>query len=47
MPYPPGMTDKNISKSESPILMKFGKIVVFEKIFDPYFFYRQWLMLKG
>ena len=37
----------NIPNSESPILMKFGTNVVFEKIFDPYFFYLQWLMLKG
>mgnify|MGYP004592166249 CR=1 FL=1 len=28
--------------------MKFGMIVAFEKLFDPYFFfYRQWLTLKG
>ena len=28
----------NISKSESPSLMKFNVNVVFKKIFDPYFF---------
>ena len=34
-----GHLQGNISKSESPILMKFGIIVVFEKIFDTYLFF--------
>ena len=37
----------NISKSESPILMKFDIIVVFEKIFDPYFFLSAMVDVEG
>ena len=33
--------------SESPILMKFGMIVVFEKIFDPYFFLSAMVDVEG
>ena len=37
----------NISNSESPILIKFGMNVVFEKIFDPYFFLSAMVDVKG
>ena len=42
-----GNLQGNISKSESPISMKFGRIVVYEKIFDPYFFLSAMVDVEG